>query len=186
MTREEQLEFCSVCKQRQFDSKKGLICGLTNDVATFQGNCPDYVADEKEIEIEEKRKVRVAIEGRSEITKARNALFIIGGFYVLVGFAEAFLIDGHELLYGIIDWVIAGVFIGLGFWTNSRPFVSLLIGLIFYVCLVLLFLVVEPATFIRGIIWKVVIVVVLVKGIMNAMEEEKQMKNNNADLLDQL
>lgn len=186
MTREKQLEFCSVCKNRQFDSKKGLICKLTNDVATFQGNCPDYIADEKEIEVEEKRKIRVAEEGKTEVTKARNALFIIGGFYVLMGFAEAFLLDGHELLFGIIDWIIAGVFIGLGFWTNSKPFVSLLIGLIFYVCLVLLFFAVEPETILRGIIWKVVIIVVLVKGIMNAMEEEKNKKNNNIDLLDQL
>jgi len=35
MTRDQHLEFCSRCTNRKFDSDKGIICGLTNDIATF-------------------------------------------------------------------------------------------------------------------------------------------------------
>ncbi len=45
MTRKEQLEFCSVCTNRIFDPKQGIICGLTNQIATFQESCDDFNRD---------------------------------------------------------------------------------------------------------------------------------------------
>jgi len=45
MTRDQHLEFCSRCTNRKFDSDKGIICGLTNDIATFETSCNDYKLD---------------------------------------------------------------------------------------------------------------------------------------------
>jgi hypothetical protein len=48
MTREEQLKFCSVCKNRKMDMHQGMLCELTNAKADFDGTCPNYDEDAKE------------------------------------------------------------------------------------------------------------------------------------------
>lgn len=49
MTREERLKFCSICKKRQMDMQRGLVCSLTNEYATFDEKCTDFEADETAI-----------------------------------------------------------------------------------------------------------------------------------------
>ncbi|GEM_PF-858637 len=50
MTREEQLKLCSVCTHRQMDMHKGMLCGLTQNAANFEGECPNFEQDEKEFQ----------------------------------------------------------------------------------------------------------------------------------------
>jgi antitoxin component YwqK of YwqJK toxin-antitoxin module len=45
MTRDQHLEFCSRCINRKFDSDKGIICSLTNDIAAFESSCNNYKVD---------------------------------------------------------------------------------------------------------------------------------------------
>ncbi|WP_289054719.1 toxin-antitoxin system YwqK family antitoxin [Carboxylicivirga marina] len=46
MNRQEQLEFCKKCTNRQSDFKQGLLCRLTNEKADFEDNCEHYERDE--------------------------------------------------------------------------------------------------------------------------------------------
>ena len=39
MEREEHLKFCSVCTNRSFNPKVWVTCGLTEQIADFEGNC---------------------------------------------------------------------------------------------------------------------------------------------------
>ena len=48
MTREEQLKFCSVCKNRKMDMHQGMLCELTSAKADFDSTCPNYDEDAKE------------------------------------------------------------------------------------------------------------------------------------------
>lgn len=45
MTRAEQVALCRQCTNRDFDPAKGIICGLTNDIASFISTCKDYSED---------------------------------------------------------------------------------------------------------------------------------------------
>lgn len=45
MTREERLRFCKVCKNRKFDQDHGIVCGLTNRKADFEGSCEQFDGD---------------------------------------------------------------------------------------------------------------------------------------------
>lgn len=47
MTRNEQLEFCRICKNQKFDSKQGIICGLTGSQAEFEILCDSFIEDSK-------------------------------------------------------------------------------------------------------------------------------------------
>ncbi len=50
MTREEQLKSCTICMHRCMDMHKGLLCGLTQNAANFEGECPNFEQDEKEFQ----------------------------------------------------------------------------------------------------------------------------------------
>ena len=57
MTREEMLKFCSVCRNRKMDLKRGLVCSLTDNYADFDPVCENYSQD-----IEEKHRKTVEKE----------------------------------------------------------------------------------------------------------------------------
>lgn len=63
MTREEQLQFCKVCKNKKMDPHKGIVCALTGERADFDGVCPSYNEDLQEVE-KEKQKQRIEIQDR--------------------------------------------------------------------------------------------------------------------------
>lgn len=42
MDRKEQLVFCKQCRNQKFDPQRGIICGLTDAPADFEGTCPDF------------------------------------------------------------------------------------------------------------------------------------------------
>lgn len=187
MTREEYIKICSVCKNRSFNPKTGIICGLTNEKADFKGNCADFVEDENEVKHQVLRANHDKRETRGVINKGRIALFVVGALYVFVGYWESFMILGADILFGIIDWTVAAVFIGLGIWSYKKASLALIIGLAFYVLIILLLAIIDPFTILQGIIWKVIIIVWLVYGISSARSEEaKRKKEPSDDLLDQL
>ena len=45
MTREERLQFCKKCLNRKMDFQQGILCSLTGEKATFEGECPDFKVD---------------------------------------------------------------------------------------------------------------------------------------------
>lgn len=45
MNREEQLKFCRICEHNKFDKQQGIICGITQSRATFEGTCHSFVED---------------------------------------------------------------------------------------------------------------------------------------------
>jgi predicted anti-sigma-YlaC factor YlaD len=185
MTREEYLEFCSVCKNRTFNPKQGIICSLTNEVASFAGNCPDYLEDEREVVIESQKVESREQETKKGINKGRYALFFVALLYIIIGYIEGYTMDGHDPIFGIIDWSIAAVFVGLGIWSYWKASLALIIGLGFYIAILLLLVALEPSTILQGIIWKVIVITALVQGIRTARAEEAKHKEMAVDLLDQ-
>jgi hypothetical protein len=187
MTREERLEYCKVCTNRSFDPKHGIICGLTNKVADFDCECPEYNPDNDAIASSERVKAIRKDETKSTINKGRIALFVIGGLYILTGFLEAYVLPNNDILYGYIDWGIAAAFIGLGIWSYKKPALALTIGLIFYIAIILLLAAIDASTIFEGIIWKILIITYLIYAISTARKEGDPNPNKSSDeLLDQM
>nr|WP_299388426.1 RDD family protein [Allomuricauda sp.] len=46
MTRDQHLAFCKICVHRKNDFERGIVCGLTNDLADFENDCPSFERDE--------------------------------------------------------------------------------------------------------------------------------------------
>ena len=71
MTRQEQLHFCKSCLNRNFDPRRGIICIITNEKASFSVVCPDYQRDEN-VKIEQKSEGNYQ-EKIKKIKKAKQA-----------------------------------------------------------------------------------------------------------------
>ncbi|KAB1065995.1 inorganic phosphate transporter [Salibacter halophilus] len=45
LTERQRLELCKKCLNRKFDTKTGVVCGLTDEKPTFDETCPDFKKD---------------------------------------------------------------------------------------------------------------------------------------------
>jgi hypothetical protein len=103
MTRQEQLIFCRKCLNRKFNPNKGIICGLTDERATFEKECPDFKLDkefkerdfdDQELITAEKLQVTVSPDVYEKLKMEQNLMMgiVSGSIAGLVG----------AILWGII------------------------------------------------------------------------------------
>lgn len=85
MTREERLKFCSICKKRQMDMQRGLVCSLTNEYATFDEKCTDFEADETAIakELTKQREYKEELQKTGGVLTGSNWFLWIGVLSIL-------------------------------------------------------------------------------------------------------
>lgn len=50
MTLEERLNYCKICTNRKMSDQSGIVCGLTDAKPEFEDQCPDFNADQAQIE----------------------------------------------------------------------------------------------------------------------------------------
>jgi hypothetical protein len=110
------------------------------------------------------------------IRQARNALFIAAGILLLnavILFAQyPFDLDFMWLDY--LLWVIyIGGFVALAFWTKKKPYYAIMGGLILMGIFMGINAYIDPSTIFGGIIFKIAVIVFLVKGLNNAKEAQQ-------------
>jgi len=188
MTRAEYVKICGVCTNRSFNPKNGVVCGLTSEIASFKGNCSEFKEDSQEVKNAEIKRKSIVSDTDKSINRGRYALFVIAGLYAIVGIFEGFIMAGSDIVFGIIDWIVAGIFVGLGIWSYKKGSLAMIIGLTLYILILLLIAVADPSTLIKGILWKGLIIFYLINSIKTAKEEESKIKSKgtSSDLLDQL
>jgi hypothetical protein len=106
------------------------------------------------------------------IKKARNILYILAGLNALFGIVLGLLMT-VDIPVLIVCIVSALIYLGLGIWSKSKPFPAIITGFIFYITLIIISAIVDPATIIQGIIWKVVIISGFYYGYKGAKEAEE-------------
>jgi ABC-type transport system involved in multi-copper enzyme maturation permease subunit len=113
------------------------------------------------------------------IRQARNAIFWVAGL-LTVNVAMLFMRDGESYEYMWLDFLIYGGFIGafifLGFFTKKKPYTAIIMALILYTLFILLNAVIEPMTLLKGILFKIITYVFLIKAINDAKEAQEMQK----------
>ncbi|SDD20701.1 hypothetical protein [Pedobacter soli] len=122
------------------------------------------------------------IELQRSVDSACNSLYWIAGF---IGLSTIFIFftaaaeDQFALL--IMNVILVGAFLGFGVLSRSKPTTAMISGLSLYVIIQILNLIADPATIFKGIIFKVGIIIYLIKGIKSVMEADKIKKELNIE-----
>lgn len=91
-----------------------------------------------------------------KVRKARNALFWVAGLNML-----PYLLSREPAVIAV-GLVISGIFLGLAFWTKSKPFPAILSALILFVALNVLAMIEDPMNIFRGIVLKIIVLSALI------------------------
>lgn len=121
-----------------------------------------------------------SLEGYDKhIKQARNAIFAVAILLVINLVVLAFSVsESYEYLWiDIAFWsvFIAG-FVLLGLWTKRRPYYAIIGAICLYTIFIVINAAVDISTLYKGIIVKVIVFVLLIKGINDAKEAQALQK----------
>jgi len=112
------------------------------------------------------------------IRQARNVLFVAAGIILLnaIILFKDYPFDLEVMWLDYLIWVAyIGGFIALALWTKKKPYYAIIGGLILIGIFILINALIEPSTIFGGIIFKIAVIVFLIKGLGDA-KEAQQMK----------
>jgi hypothetical protein len=108
------------------------------------------------------------------LRNARIWLYVIAGLQFLMGIYEYFANDGSTIgiiAFGI-DAAVAGLFLALGLWSRQKPAAAFTSALVCFVIVFVGFGLLDNENFFRGVLFKVLVVVALVRATRNARQYE--------------
>ncbi len=170
----EKLEqFCACCAhQYQLEDSFCNSCGfpLLGSKEQQDAHIANRVVKEIDL-IDLNKKVDTACQSLYWITGIITLSTIIGYF--------ALPEEGDLFVFLITSTIMIGAFLALAVWSKSKPATALISGLSLYVIIQVLNMIGDPSSIVRGIIFKVLIIGYLIKGIMAVLEVEKIKKELN-------
>lgn len=115
------------------------------------------------------------------IKSATNSLYWVAGLFALGSIVGGFMLeDKSEIAAHFIIYVILiAIFLALAVWGKQKPLPALISGLSLYVFIQIASAILEPASIVSGIIVKIIIIAMLIKGIKAALEADKIKKEFN-------
>ena len=79
----------------------------------------------------------------------------------------------------ITNAVVAIIFLLLGYWSEKKPLAAIISGMTLYILVQILAAIDDPLSILKGIIFKVIVISYLIKGLLSALEAEKIKKQYN-------
>ena len=111
------------------------------------------------------------MDADKKIKTARNTLYVMAGISLVFGLILYY--SSEEISILLTNGILAIIYIVLGSWSTKNPLMALLLGLLLYLTTIIISAVIEPTTLIKGILWKIIIVAYLGKGIYSASSIKK-------------
>ena len=157
---EERSSVCSNCKSSmEITQDYCQQCG-------FPENKEDKEKDQFHYRI--KLKKNVLAEAQKKLKNVKILLFILAALNLIVGiFYASTLGVGAEFLGCMIS---AAVFVGCAFWVDKQALTGILAAFIFYLLLQVISIIISPVNIFSGILWKIIIITVFIKGINSAKD----------------
>lgn len=114
MTRDQHLEYCSICNKQKFDVQQGIICSLTNKIADFEESCDSFEENAGYKETRDKKNREANVMARQVSLGVRFTHAIIDGvIIILLAWGLVWLIRQSVSLY---TWYrIPIMYLNLGF-----------------------------------------------------------------------
>ncbi len=119
--------------------------------------------------------MRQSSEARTGITSARNTLYIIAALTMLWGIYYFFQLEKDSAIL-ITYTILSVIYLLLGYWSQQKPLVALILGLLVYITIIVLGAIGDVSTIFSGFIVKIFVIIFLAKGINAAMHLKKSLK----------
>lgn len=113
-------------------------------------------------------------QAKEQIGTAKIIIYVIAGFQFLFGFFVYF--QTEDFLTLIVSIFMALLYLILASWADKNPFPAILTAFILYVTVILINAVIDPATIISGILWKIIFIGAFIKAIRSAQDAQTSMK----------
>ncbi len=116
-----------------------------------------------------------------KIDNAGITLYVLAGIFFVWGLVYFFMNSdndaGTQLL--ITNAVLAVLFLLLGFWSKQKPVAVLISGIVLYGLVIIINVIEDPVSLVKGVIMKIIIIGYLIKGLTAAFEAEKIKRQHN-------
>lgn len=120
LTLEERLNYCKICTNRKMDMNTGVVCRLTDAKPTFEEQCADFNADQKQIDYYKQREQMVKDDengGGGMFNPEKKGL-------------QKGVMGGLAMMAIAVVWFVAGWMSGYIFYYPPILFIIGLVGLI--------------------------------------------------------
>ncbi|QCW99178.1 RDD family protein [Aggregatimonas sangjinii] len=97
MTRKEQLQSCKICQHQKKDLNRGIICGLTDNLADFEERCETFIENPKLKKRTEEDAILSSVDSKVASQGQRFANYLIDQIFVI----------GLGLLFGLMIGILA-------------------------------------------------------------------------------
>jgi hypothetical protein len=144
-------------------TKRCAACGAALGGGQF---CEKCGADQAAISFEQD-KARMLFSG--PLRSARKSLLWVAGLTTLAGLLLFAGSSGDDVAGLMSSLVFAAVYVGLWQWAKQQPLGATAAGLGIYVTLQLGMAAIDPSTILQGVLVKIAIIVVLVRGVRAAV-----------------
>ena len=114
-----------------------------------------------------------------KVKSARTTLYIVGGVTLVAGIGSYLFVNDIALM--VTNIIVASIYGVLGYWSNKKPLAALLSGFLLYITVLVINGVVEPESLYKGIIWKVLILTYLGKGLYSAKAAQSQIEESSVE-----
>ncbi len=116
---------------------------------------------------------------KKAINKARNMLFGLSILFILFSILLGAITE-FNLVVLITNFVVAGIYLGLGLWSRKNPFPAILTGFFLYITLLVSNAVIDTITIFQGLLMKGFVIAGFVygyKGVKDSAILEKELES---------
>ncbi|MEO6454209.1 MAG: hypothetical protein ABIN97_09065 [Ginsengibacter sp.] len=120
-------------------------------------------------------------EMNRKIKSGTTTMYVLAGFCVIGGVIFYAVTSELEnpMAVLIMYLVLAAIYVGLALWSKKQPLPAIVSGLILYIIVQLLAMIEDPMNIVKGIIFKIIIIVYLIKAVRSASDAQRIKKELN-------
>jgi hypothetical protein len=113
-------------------------------------------------------------DAMDKIKSARKVIYVLAALFFIFGLFMGFGMDDFATM--MVNLVLCVIYLVLAAWCTHNPFGAILTAFIIYLTLIVVNMLIDPATLFQGIIIKIAIIAWLAKGIRSAHEAKGYLK----------
>lgn len=107
-------------------------------------------------------------ESTKKVKNVVTMLYIIAGLHIVIGLF--YLTDENLFTDSVLNFIAAILFLACSVWVKKQALIGVLAAFALWILLQLSVVLIDPAMIFSGILWKIIIISVFIKGISSARD----------------